>query len=77
MKSIDSLLAEVAALEAREERLRMGIVNAVSDLIHFAQTVHQAHHSDRDGTWLTCDRGVCAGVKRALARAQETLKDDR
>lgn len=42
----------------------------LADLIHFAQTNHQAHHGDHSGTWLSCDRGSCPGLRRAVSRAQ-------
>lgn len=56
------------------DRLRDALVACIGDLRDFAQTNHQAHHDSHSGTWLTCDRGVCPGVKRALSRAQEAAR---
>lgn len=57
------LLAQVAALTAERDGL-------LTDLIHFAQTNHQAHHAGHSGTWLSCDRGSCPGLRRAVSRAR-------
>ncbi|MGN6566223.1 MAG: hypothetical protein ACTHMU_26510 [Thermomicrobiales bacterium] len=60
---VDGLAAQVAALTAARDGL-------LTDLIHFAQTNHQAHHGDHSGTWLSCDRGSCPGLRRAVSRAR-------
>ena len=59
----ERLAAQVAALTAERDGL-------LTDLIHFAQTNHQAHHGDHSGTWLSCDRGSCPGLRRAVSRAR-------
>ena len=65
----DHLAAQVAALTAERERVMAAFRDFTGDVAHFAQTVHQAHHADHDGTWLSCPRGVCPGLWRAFQRA--------
>ena len=60
---VRGLAAQVAALTAERDGL-------LTDLIHCAQTNHQAHHGDHSGTWLSCDRGSCPGLRRAVSRAR-------
>lgn len=65
-------LAVVQELEAKAREhaaLLAEVANLSADLRHFGQTTHQAHHVGEPGTFETCNRGVCPGVRRALARA--------
>lgn len=66
-----ALLAEVArltALNATEREARHGLWH---DLADFAKTVHETHHAAHSGTWLSCDRGTCPGLQRALVRGSD------
>lgn len=74
MKSLDEALAAARMAEKECERLRAALDSLLADTMHFAQMHHQAHHGDHSGTWLTCDRGLCPGVKRSISRTLETAK---
>jgi len=38
-----------------------------------AQTVHQAYHTDHEGTWHTCPKDICASTRAWIAEAGERL----
>lgn len=65
-------VARLTAARARERDARQGLWQ---DAAHFAQTNHQAHHAAHSGAWLTCDRGTCPGLRRALARGSDDAVD--
>lgn len=66
---MDSQQREIVGLREQVETLTAERDGLLTDLIHFAQTNHQAHHGDHSGTWLSCDRGSCPGLRRAVSRA--------
>ncbi|MGN6698497.1 MAG: helix-turn-helix domain-containing protein, partial [Thermomicrobiales bacterium] len=68
-REIVGLREQVETLTAERERVMAAFRDFTGDVAHFAQTVHQAHHADHDGTWLSCPRGVCPGLWRAFQRA--------
>lgn len=67
---MDSQQREIVGLREQVETLTAERDGLLTDLIHFAQTNHQAHHGDHSGTWLSCDRGSCPGLRRAVSRAR-------
>lgn len=59
----EALAATVPELVARLDGL-------IADTMHFATLYHEQHHAGHSGTWLSCDRGACPGLKRAISRAR-------
>ena len=54
------------------ERLRTTSHEAMQHIKWMAQTVHQAYHQDKPGTWEDCPRAICASTK---ARFDEWRKE--
>ena len=44
------------------------------EMRQIAQQVHQAYHTDIDGTWETCPRGVCQRARSVLEEVR--LKEE-
>lgn len=59
----EALAATVPELVARLDGL-------IADTMHFAQIYHATRHESHSGTWLSCDRGICPSLVRAISRAR-------
>lgn len=65
---------DLAVLIRQRAGLERALTALVADTEHFAQTAHQAHHTDIPGTWEECSRGICPGIKRAIVKAKAMLE---
>lgn len=61
-----------AANDLREMQARHGNAHdeqtekLVGQIIHMAQTIHQAHHSTQPGDWISCTAPLCRDARYVL-----------
>lgn len=67
---MNEFIGDIATLRDKIERLEKQNTN-LREIVHWmAQTIHQAHHTDHPGTFLTCKKNTCDAATQTLNKGK-------